>query len=54
MKISKSHRDNIELSDAVISEPIKYSSRKECSYCCGSGWKIQLVQPCEKCNGTRK
>ena len=54
MKISKSHRGNIELAGVVISKPIEYSSRKECSYCCGSGWKIQLVQPCEKCNGTGK
>jgi hypothetical protein len=63
MKISKSHRRNIEPFDAVISDPMismmlsrpyGNSSRKVCSYCCGSGWKIQLVQPCEKCNGTGK
>lgn len=54
MKISKSHSGNIELADIVISKPIEYSSSKECSYCCGSGWKIQLVQPCEKCNGIGK
>ena len=54
MKISKSHRGNIEFVGDVISKPIEYSSRTECSYCCGSGWKIQLVQPCDKCNGTGK
>lgn len=26
--------------------------RTPCGDCWGSGWEIQFVKPCEKCNGT--